>query len=122
MADPISLVRTINGKTVDYGKALPLTVGDFRVLGQRGISTARIAAIAGGGEPDLDVVAGLVRRAAEKANQEVTEADVDTLTLDEIGNHFVVVLSGMVQGVDRTDPTSATSSSSPSDGAGGQSN
>lgn len=77
---------TVNGKPIDISKAMPIKVGDLRKLQQHGVDLTAIQRQATSGEiPDMESTSKLVLHFCSKCNPDVTEDDVDELTVDELG-------------------------------------
>lgn len=70
---------TLNGKTVDVSKALPLQLGDLRRL-KRDFDIDLSVGVSG----DPDKKHGFYSVILQKANKDITAEDVDTLTLPQM--------------------------------------
>lgn len=72
---------TLNGKEVDFSRAFPITLGDFRKL-QRDYG-ANLETIERNPD-DVEQLVKLLLFLCQKANSEVTEADLDMLPMTEM--------------------------------------
>ena len=66
----------INGKKVDLLKALPMTLKDWRVLKERGVSGDKLA--------EMEGIETYARYLITKANPEISDDDIDLLTQTEL--------------------------------------
>lgn len=81
----MSKVFDINGKKVNLGKVLPLRIKDWKELkAQHGIDPTDLAQVAN----DFDQVVKMCSYIFKKANADVTDEDIDSLTMDELFGMF----------------------------------
>lgn len=66
----------VNGKDVDLAKALPLTIGDLKVLKKNGCDLIRK-----GTALELEDLSTLFLHICRKSDPEITEQDIDTVPL-----------------------------------------
>lgn len=72
------MIYEINGKKVDLGLALPLTLGDYEDVEAKGISQKDLVDLS------FKHVRILVEHVLQKANKDVTTDDVRNLTLNQM--------------------------------------
>ena len=99
------MMVTLNGRSLDLARALPLTLGDWRALQRRGITAKGLAAGA-----DAESLAGLLYHVLHKADPEVTEAHVDALPMRDPVVKAVLEALAEAEAPDR--PFSSTSTPS----------
>ena len=67
-------VFELASKTVDLSKALPLTLGDFKILAEEGLDAMQM-----GDNMDVPSLVKLITYLCKKANPEITDEDVLTM-------------------------------------------
>jgi hypothetical protein len=85
-----TLTITLGDREINLGKALPLTLGDWRRLEQQGISPAKLA------EGKVNDLVVLLLHVLHKADSTVTEAEVEALSLTD--PRIVSVMSAINDG------------------------
>ena len=91
----------VNGKDVDLGKALPLTIGDIKQLKKTGVDVTRIKP---GETMDIDQVLALVEHVIRKADATITQEDIDSTPINEL-----VQWSGEIQRIMPGEPADPSS-------------
>lgn len=90
-------------KEVDLKAALPITLGDVRRLKKDfGVKLADLSNM------DADIIAKIVLMLSQKVNVTITEAEVDTIPLVQLGDIAIFLQTDAVE-ADR--PTSGSSTS-----------
>jgi hypothetical protein len=74
----INPIVRINGKNADLRKAMPLTIGDWKKLEAEGITAEQLK-----DNPSITKTATFLTYILHKANPEIFEADVDTVSLKD---------------------------------------
>jgi len=82
----------INGKDVNLAVALPLTLGDWKKLELDGVNGDALK-----GSPSFSVISKMILHVAHKADPTITEDDIDTIDINELGTIMGEVMK------DRTD-------------------
>lgn len=80
---------SINGKTVDLSRCVPLTLGDFRRLKKDHQVEQKDLGLG-----DIEVTARFMLYMLKKADASITEADVDALTMDDMTKVMTSLASG----------------------------
>jgi len=70
----------MNGRKIDLSKAMPITVGDWKALGTKGITPERLANAAA----DVAGTTSYCVYVLQKVDPAVTEADLDVLTFTQL--------------------------------------
>lgn len=65
----------INGKTINYGKVMPLSLGDWKRLRKNGVDLFRLR----GDNVDVEHISQLVYLILQKADPSITEEQIDEL-------------------------------------------
>jgi hypothetical protein len=110
---------TLNGRQIDLSLALPLTVGDWKALKKRGITTEALQQQAK--DLDPDVLAAYYFYILHKADSTVTEAEIDGLTFGQLGEIGQVFAALSQEALDRPTLPPSTPSPASTGGASGMS-
>ena len=102
-------------KRIDLDKAFPMTIGDMRALKKLGVIDPKGDMDTG----DPDKLAAMILHLARKVDKEVTEDDIDRISVGDVkkmGDFMALKMEESGLEVDR--PTSAPSTSSAPSGVG----
>lgn len=103
---------TLNGRGITLDGVVPLRLGDWRVLKQRGVTYGTLAAK----DTDVDVLAAFLFYVLHQADPAVTEEEINRLRPREITEMLRVIEQIETQPADR--PFAGSSMSSPPSTAG----
>jgi hypothetical protein len=80
----------LNGKEVDLKNSVPLTIGDIRALKKSGLDLLKVGTTE---TMDVEQICTLLLYVFKKANPEIDQADVDTLSLPAMNRISTVLTS-----------------------------
>jgi hypothetical protein len=110
---------TLNGRTIDLSRVLPLTLGDWRGLKKLGVTPQLLSRL--DKDTDADVIAAYAFYLLHKADPTVTPDEVDALTFEQLGPILLAIGAASQQDGDRPFSAPSTPSPPPTGGASGTS-